>query len=89
MNERKGIQTSELWVTVGASLGTVVAGIISILVIKNYVSPEEAEVYKMIATSVIGLAIVAAPAYLGVRYGQGRAEVKAAQAYTQPRVISE
>ena len=78
MRPKSGFKTSEFKVMVIASIGAVVTAVISLLVINNLVTPEEAQQYNAIAAAVIPLGVTVAVAWMVVRYGQGRAEVKSA-----------
>ena len=76
---KSGIKTSEFWVTIGTSLSTIIGSLVALFVGLNYFDEQTGELVKMVAISVITLAMTVAPAYLGVRYAQGRTELKKAE----------
>ena len=76
MEPKKGVFTSELWVSVGAGVLGVVSALVALIVGLQYVSEEVGSLIIAIATSAIGLAVIVIPAWIAVRYTQARSEVK-------------
>lgn len=72
---KPGIRTSEFWI---AAIVDVVAAVMGILAIRGLVSPEEGNLYVVLASAIVAAVAPIVMAFTTGKYIQGRALVKAA-----------
>ena len=70
---KKGILTTEFWVT---AIVNVVAAVIAILAARGLISQEEGDLWVVLAQSLVLLVAPIIMAYTSVRYTQARTELK-------------
>lgn len=74
MPPKPGYKTTEFWIT---AVVNIVAAIVSILVIRDLMTPQESELYVVLAKAIAGAVVPLVAAYVNGRYINARAAVKA------------
>ena len=74
MQPKSGVRTTEFWIT---AIINIVMAVMAILAVRGLVSPEEGELYTVLARAIVAAVSPIVIAFVSGRYISSRAAVKA------------